>query len=173
MTEKEYRPKSNPFIKGRPFSPENKRKYVKARQCATVFMKGTRKGTQCKAYAVADSLFCRRHKAPAHGRPMSEATREGQRRFWERMRAIEAESPGFFRQFMQGSGGTAAAYRERIRMQKAKGFDRPHILRPLKDLVGTEDPTLLKAHGKLIRLKGALPVIDKPFEEMKIGRAHV
>lgn len=154
-----------------PHRHETARKYINAIRCATVFKKGFKAGSQCKGYAVKGMAYCKRHNNgdnnPNIGsEPGKPAHLASVATWWERMRAIEAANPGFLRQFLQGTGGTAAAYRERIRMQKERGLGT--VLLPLSDLVGTKEPALLKAHGRLIKMKGMLgPPNPKPPEEME------
>lgn len=145
------------------YDPETggRRKYVNRMQCAAVYRKGARAGKRCSWYAKKDSIYCRKHGAQ-EGVPISEehakALHDGSRNWWARMRAIEAQRPGFLREFM-GPRNTGF-------MKTAKRDWHGRLL-PQEPLVVSDDPIVIKGAKVLQRELNRLPTPpDKPVEEM-------
>ena len=132
------------------------KKFIKSRQCATVFKRGARAGTRCTWYARPDSIYCVRHGV-REGATITEehkqALKDGTRNYWARMRAIEAERPGFLREFM---GGPQKVKRKAIEHVQAE-------MPPPK----TDDKIVQKGYKTLVREVAQIPAVpDKPDSEL-------
>lgn len=133
---------------------KNTRKYIKARQCVTVFKNGRMAGLRCSWYALKDSVHCKRHDGN-HNPTNIEGMRQGLMNYWARIRAIEAQNPGTIRRVLNID--KAADTRRRTKEIEATLLPKPK----------TEDKIIIQAHKALVKQVAALPPIpDKPFDEL-------
>lgn len=133
---------------------KNTRKYIKSRQCVTVFKRGKMAGLRCSWHALKDSVHCKRHEGN-HNPTNSEAREQGSMNFWARLRAIEAQNPGTIRRVLNVDKSLET--RRRNREIEATLLPKPQ----------TEDKIIIQAHKALVKEAAALPAIpDKPFDEL-------
>lgn len=167
-------------------SPENpqydptcggKRKYIKARQCAAMWRKGKRAGKRCTWYALADSLYCKKHCVKYRGgrayyvnnTPEKMAKlHQGVRDWWVRMKAIEAEHPGTIREVL-GLKVKSQQNKEYLARQKALGIPGNRFV-PESQLFPpgflSDDPFVAKQQKYVAKEIFRLPEIAKPIDEM-------
>ena len=128
------------------------KKFIKSRQCATVFKRGARAGTRCTWYAQEGRIYCARH---GRGIPTNqEARSKGHANWWARMKAIEVERPGFLREFL----GIAQREERRALREMAKQAMPPPP---------TDDKIVQKGYSALIREVSQIPLVpDKPDNEL-------
>jgi hypothetical protein len=143
-------------------------RWVKARQCATVYKRGKRIGQRCGWAAVENSLHCKKHCGP---KVVSEAALEGKNNWFARMRQLKLKDPDVFKRL--GFGRPRAEFVAHLELQRAAGLPTNRMI-PLKDIPGaprppkTDDKHILKAE-KIIRQEIAtLPAVpDRPFDELE------
>ena len=132
------------------------RKFIKSRQCAAVYKRGGRAGRRCTWYAQEGRIYCARHGRGMEGVVITkehiEALRKGGANWWARMRAIEAERPGFLREFFSSRTAVIKATRA-VR----KEFPAP----------ATTDPVVKRGYKDFIKEVAAVPSVpDKPDSEL-------
>ena len=145
-------------------------RWVKARQCATVYKNGKRAGQRCSWTAVEGKEKCKKHIGPGVDNSNPVLRRAGHVRWIARMRELQKTQPDIFKR--DGRGRSKEDATEHWRLQRAAGITSP-VLVPLKDIPGvklptTDDKVILKADRVIRQEIAALPTVpDKPFGELE------
>jgi hypothetical protein len=137
-----------------PHTTFKQRRWVKARQCATVYKIN---GIRCNWPAMENSLYCRKHgQQPKVSKETIAKMHAGRDRWWARMREIEAKAPGTLKRIFSAR---AVAANETRRKTAA--------VQKLLPAPETDDKIILKAHKTIVREIADLPAVpNKPFDEM-------